>query len=232
MFKNRIFLVTFLISAAVHGAIFIQHSNLSIFSKNKIEEQKIEVSYLKEMQAAPQEKPAPPKADQPRLKIPAKITVDKSSLFPSIDKENMFKEIRKASMPDANFAKPAMVKPDVIAIKKKITLPAIKPSDIDLDKINNPTYISYYQIVREKIRRAAYQNYTRAETGEVYLTFVISNEGYLTEVRLVDEKSLASQYLKDTALKSVKDASPFPSFPKELNYPQLSFNVVISFEIE
>jgi TonB family protein len=232
MFKNRIFLVTFLISAAIHGAIFIQHSNLAIFSKNKNEQQKIEMSYLKETQATQREKPAPSKTDQSRLKMPPKITIDKSSLLPGVDKENMFKEIKKIGLPDSSFTKPAVIKPDVIAIKKKITLPPIKPTDVDLDKINNPTYISYYQIVREKIRRAAYQNYTRIETGEVYLTFIISNEGYLTEVRLVEEKSPASPYLKEIALQSIKDASPFPSFPKELNYPLLSFNVVISFEIE
>ena len=103
---------------------------------------------------------------------------------------------------------------------------------VDLDKINNPSYVSYYQIVREKIRRAAYQNYTHTDTGEVYVTFVISNDGYLKASRLVEEKTTAAAYLHDIALKSVKEASPFPNFPKELDYPELSFNVVISFEIE
>ena len=38
-------------------------------------------------------------------------------------------------------------------------------------------------------------------------------------------------YLRDIALRSIK-ASSFPNFPKELDYLQLTFNVVISFEIE
>ena len=125
------------------------------------------------------------------------------------------------------FTKPAFVKPDIIAVKKKITLPPI-----DLDKINNPSYISYYQIVREKIRRAAYQNYTRAEVGEAYLSFLISSDGSLKAMHLIEEKSSPSVYLKEISLRSIKEASPFPNFPKELDYPQLSFNVVISFEIE
>jgi len=32
-------------------------------------------------------------------------------------------------------------------------------------------------------------------------------------------------------LRSIKDANPFPPFPKDLNYPELTFNVVISFEV-
>ncbi len=99
-------------------------------------------------------------------------------------------------------------------------------------KIDNPSYISYYQTVREKIRRCAYQNYNRNEIGEVYISFIISNDGYIKSVRLINEKTTGNDYLKDTALRSVKDASPFPNFPKELDYPQLSFNIIISFEIE
>jgi len=34
------------------------------------------------------------------------------------------------------------------------------------------------------------------------------------------------------AEKSIFDASPFPAFPKDLDYPELSFNVIISFQIE
>ncbi|MEI6831501.1 MAG: energy transducer TonB, partial [Candidatus Omnitrophota bacterium] len=113
------------------------------------------------------------------------------------------------------------------AIKKKITLPAI-----EMAKINNPSYISYYQIVREKIRRSAYQNYTHSETGEVYISFIISNDGLIKGVRLVDERSSTNDYLRNIALRSVNDAAPFPNFPKELDYPQLSFNIIISFEIE
>jgi TonB family protein len=114
-----------------------------------------------------------------------------------------------------------------MAIKKRISLPAI-----EMAKIDNPSYISYYQIVREKIRRSAYQNYVHSETGEVYISFIISNDGYILGVHLVEEKTSANDYLKNVALRSVKEASPFPNFPKELDYPQLSFNIIISFEIE
>lgn len=218
MFSSRVFQITFLISIIAHGVILLQNSNLRLFSKNN-QEQKLEVRYLK-ADKKPEEKPKTATLKKEHfLKLPAKITENKKIPPPFIDKE--------ASLPESIFKKPVFIRPDIIAIRKKITLPPV-----DMDKINNPSYISYYQIVREKIRRAAYQNYTRTETGEAYLSFLVTREGNLKTVHLVEEKSSKSAYLQETALRSIKDASPFPAFPKELDYPHLSFNVVISFQIE
>ena len=125
------------------------------------------------------------------------------------------------------FNKPLFIKPELAGIKRKISLPAL-----DMDKISNPSYISYYQLVREKIKRATYQNYTGSETGEVVVSFVISSEGYIKDIRLVEDKSLSGAYLRETALRSIKEAAPFPKFPKGLDYPQLTFNLAITFEIE
>jgi len=227
---DRLLIGTFLVSTILHVAVLSQITSFSLLPSFNKKEAKIEVTYLK--QSVPQKKPALnirpilPKSE-PFLKLPAKIMVDNRVPLAYIDKEKLFDREKQLNLHDSMLIKPALVKPDVISIRKKITLPPV-----DLDKINNPSYVSYYQIVREKIRRAAYQNYTHTDTGEVYLTFVISNDGYLKEVRLVEEKSTAAGYLHEIALKSVKEASPFPDFPKELDYPELSFNVVISFEIE
>lgn len=217
MFSNKFFQFAFLISLLTHGIILWQNTRLNILPAQK-KEQNLEVSYLSK--SAPLKK-------EPFLKIPKEISAKKAAPPPFIDKEHIFKKTNREALPESTLIKPAFIKPDIIAIKKKVTLPPITT-----DKINNPSYISYYQIVREKIRRAAYQNYTRTETGEVYISFIISSNGYLEEVRLVEERSSPSPYLRGIALRSLKDASPFPKFPKELDYPQLSFNVVISFEIE
>lgn len=228
MDSKKTFLIAFVLSAIAHGVILFQNPNLdlNIFSKDK-KEPVMEVSYLK----PPQEnkelpKPAPVKRE-PFLKLPSKITAAKISPPPYIDKENIFKKSREISSSKFTFTKPVFSKPDIIAVKKKISMPPI-----DLDKIDNPSYISYYQIVREKIRRTAYQNYTSAEVGEVFLSFLIFADGSLKTVNLVEERSSPSPYLREIALRSIKEAAPFPNFPKELDYPQLSFNVVISFEIE
>ncbi len=249
MVSDRILRVTFVISLLTHGAILLQSPQLNPFSPPP-KEQTIKVRYLKKEELASKLIPKQPansssgkplSESDPFLKLDAKIGAGNKIPPPYIEGENVLKESKamldklknNGLLPDwqspkaLNFAKPTFTSLDLMAIKKKITLPAI-----EMAKIDNPSYISYYQIVREKIRRSAYQNYTHNQTGEVYISFIISNDGLIKGARLVEERSSANEYLKSTALRSVNDAAPFPNFPKELDYPQLSFNIVISFEIE
>ncbi|TRZ95124.1 hypothetical protein D4R78_04545 [bacterium] len=226
MFSDRVFLITLIFSLTFHGMILFYNPRLNIFDTNKSIE-KLEVNYIK---APPKDKEItakPSQKQEPFLRTPAKILAEHRSPPPFTEKEKIFKPKRKINPEDLGFTKPSLIKTEIVAIKKRITLPSI-----DMNKTNNPSYISYYQIVREKIKRSAYRNYTRTEVGEIYLSFIISRDGLLRDVRLNEEKSALSLYLREVALKSLDNASPFPNFPKELNYPQLSFNVAISFEIE
>jgi len=226
MFSNKVFAIALILSIITHGVILFHNPNLNIFPKDK-KEPILELSYVKSPQETIEYPKTTPPKKEPFLKFPSRITANKTNPPPYIDRESIFRKIKEIISQKYIFTKPALVKLDIIAVKKKITLPPI-----NLDKIDNPSYISYYQIVREKIRRAAYQNYTRAEVGEAYLSFLIFSDGSLKAVQLIEEKSSPSTYLKEAALRSIKEASPFPNFPKELDYPHLSFNVVISFEIE
>ena len=238
---DRLLINTFFISLLIHGLIILQNPVTNSITPKK--EHKLEISYskIKPEEKKPQErkndalkpstgKPSSskPSGQEPFLQLNSFIASGKNIPPPPyIDREKVF---ARSSMPvskSANFTKPAFLTVDSLAIKRKITLPPI-----DMGKIDNPAYISYYQIVREKIRRSAFQNYTRGETGEVYISFVISRDGYLKDVRLVEEKSVRSVYLRGVALKSISDVVPLPDFPKDLDYAQLSFNIVISFEAE
>jgi TonB family protein len=210
---NNLFKVSLLISIIVHSAILFRNPNFNLKSLNK-KETKLEVSYIKPKAEPEKEIKLEKTAKEKFLKLPPKIRIEKRIPPPFTYSKSI-------------FDKPASIKPDIIAIKKKITLPPI-----DMAKNKDPLYISYYQTVREKIKRAAYQNYTGNEIGEVTVSFVISSEGYLKDLRIIPEKSHSSQYLKEITLKSIRDASPFPNFPKELDFPQLSFNLAITFEIE
>jgi len=209
--------------------LFFQPNLNPTVSKDKENKQQIEVSYIKkDPKEAPKPLKSPPlKKDPLLLRLPPQITADKKFPPPFIEKGDAPNAGNKAVSSPVFLRKPQFTKPDIIAIKKKITLPPI-----GVDKNTSPSYISYYQLVREKIKRTAYQNYAREEAGEVYLTFVILANGTLEDVRLVKEKSSSSLYLQSIALRSVREAASFPAFPKELPYPKLSFNTVISFEIE
>ena len=249
MHSERLLSRMFVISLLIHGIIILPRANFNPFvPKPKLQE--IAVRYIKEN---PQIRPVPanlsptdrqkllPKSES-FLKLDAKMIADrKRAPLPYVEQQNSNSGSKKIigrsterSLPlsqkgekPASLAKPTFINSELLAIKKKISLPPI-----EMAKIDNPSYISYYQIVREKIRRSAYQNYTHNETGEVYASFIISNDGEIRDVRIAAEKTNANKYLQSIALRSIQDASPLPNFPKELDYPQLSFNIIISFEIE
>lgn len=234
MVSNRLLRNALIISISVHGAILLQSANLNPFLPAP-KEQDIQVRYIKER---PQDKSisrVSQKLNQPKsfsrsdpfLRLDSKIIAGNKVPPPYIEQSKPYKPQEALLNTPLGIPKPTFASSDLIAIKRKIALPPI-----EMAKIDNPSYISYYQIVREKIRRSAYQNYTHNETGEVYISFIISYDGYIKGVRLIEDKTSASDYLKNIALKSVRSASPFPNFPKELDYPQLSFNIIISFEIE
>jgi TonB family protein len=91
-------------------------------------------------------------------------------------------------------------------------------------------YISYYSLLRERVRRRLKENYRNyAKEGDVYLTFGLSADGTLLTLNIDDARSSADIVLRDMALKSLKEASPFPRFPKGLTVPKMSFSVLISF---
>lgn len=237
MLENKVLRITLLASVIIHAAILLQNPNFNFFAKLP-KSNRLELSYVREI---PQEKKEVIKEEQPRGVLRktilssvsgSKATVRKINPPPFIDREQIFKKItaNPAAGPDfakPDFAKPILMKPEAAAGKKVVNMPPL-----DLEKIDNPSYVSYYEIVRAKIRRSAYQRYSKTETGEVYLSFIITKEGFLKEIKLMEERSSTDLYLREIAMRSIQDASPFPVFPKELDYPQLSFNVVISFEVE
>jgi TonB family protein len=262
MNSKRLLRITLTISILIHGMIILPRANFNPFTpapKNQtIEVRYIKKDLQLKLQQIPSEfikQDLMPKPE-PFLRLDSKIIVGNrraplpyvepadtsvgTKVAPNRSENNTlandsaqahglpsFGQSQAENNKTLEFSKPIFTNPEMTAFKKKISLPAI-----EMAKIDNPSYISYYQIVREKIRRSAYQNYTHNETGEVYVSFIISNDGYLKDVHLVEEKTTVNDYLKDIALRSIRDASPFPNFPKELDYPQLSFNIIISFEIE
>ncbi len=172
--------------------------------------------------------------DDPSRKLPPKVTMQPVAPPPfegdpavASSGERAGRLRRVLPFSEAEFSKPAFSRTDIISVKKKITLPPV-----DIEKIKNPEYIQYYQLVREKIRRAAYHNYSLTDQGSIFMSFVISHNGSIQDVRFIPERSTGNEYLKGVALKSIYDAAPFPDFPRRLDYQQLSFNVVISFETE
>nr|MBU1328026.1 hypothetical protein [Candidatus Omnitrophota bacterium] len=102
------------------------------------------------------------------------------------------------------------------------------------DDAKKATYIGYYRLVREKIRYYADKNYIKersASEGEIFLSFVVTSKGELLHIMIIDRRSTNGSLLRNIAIDSIKDASPFPAFPQGMNQYQITFNVIISFEL-
>jgi len=230
MFSSRLLKGTLLVSFCVHGLIILQLPLFNPFLAER-RERKIEITYLRKV---PEKKltfksgyPQPAAKYDPFLNLDAKIGLNKNISPPAIDREDVFKGTKSILPKTDDLSKPAFFSSDTISIKRVVVLPPL-----NIDKIKNPSYLSYYQVVHEKIRRAGCRIYAGNEAGEVNISFIISREGNLTDVKLDTDKSVNNRRLRNIALKSLKDASPFPHFPRELDYLQIPFNITISFEAE
>ena len=97
-------------------------------------------------------------------------------------------------------------------------------TDIEYESPEN-----YYRMVRDRVIRYAGRYYPRSGVyGDVYISFSLSSDGALTgEPRIL---AAADESLKILAVKSVKDAAPFPVFPRAIPESVETFNIVISYK--
>lgn len=117
---------------------------------------------------------------------------------------------------------------------KKAVKPSAEPSQELASKQaqirSTQDYINYYQLLREKIRRSLKNRYKQYhKEGEVALRFSLASDGALVSCDVDTARSTDDATLRSIARQSVRDSSPFPGFPKALNVPNMSFELVISF---
>ena len=106
---------------------------------------------------------------------------------------------------------------------------SIRP--IKSEKINNPVYAAYNEMVRDRIEQKANDNYDKLEKGSVYLTFLLDAQGVLVAAQIIPEKTDASPHLQELAMKSLREASPFPAFLKGMNLSEYPFNIEIQYQV-
>jgi TonB family protein len=102
---------------------------------------------------------------------------------------------------------------------------------IKSEKINNPVYAAYNEMVRERIKEKVYANYDKIQRGTVYLTFLLNEQGVLKAARIIPEKTDASEHLQEIAMRSLREASPFPPFLKGMNLTEYPFNIEIQYQV-
>ena len=113
-----------------------------------------------------------------------------------------------------------------------------QPSEaIDLSNLtqlssDSVAYVDYFRFLRERIRWAALRNYPQRNVeGEVYLSFTLTANGQVAEARIIEGRSTPDPGLRTASLESLREAAPFPAFPNTLNRPQMTFRIVIVYEV-
>ena len=216
MFKDKTFQVALFVSFLLHVVALYRLPQINVNIHKSVKQMEVTYHQLKNL---PRE-----------LRVSTKkIESDKQ-----IDKIHIVKAPRSISsfFKDKFQMKNFKLIQNKPKIAKQVTAPKKRIISSKLEsKMDNPLYKTYYEKIRDKIKKQAYKNYTKFEEGEVYLSFIISSDGLLKDTNLFKDKSSANDFLQDIALSSVKKAAPYPEFPPDLNFPQLSFNVIISFEL-
>lgn len=201
-----------LLSILIHFSIFSSFFLIPFAQKNNKEIK--ETKEIKEIEILPEE-------PEKRKKITKQHQLIEKDPLPY--QENILDKLL-----DIGKSKPSLekVKPSPKQTGNLFAPNALKKENLQ----KSAAYMNYYRIVREKIRKTAYQSYKGRDQGKVYLNFNITKDGSLQAVRF-GQKSASNIDLKTIALGSIKKSAPFPAFPKELRkFSQLQFNISIYFK--
>lgn len=145
-------------------------------------------------------------------------------------------KFNEAIRPDIELNKPIEMKAAVKTGREDVKEAQVKDEARENAKRqarirSSKDYINYFQLLREKIRQKLRSNYMDYQNeGDISLAFVLNSNGSLSTVEVDSKSSSQDMTLKSIAVESVKEAAPFPSFPKALSYPRMSFNLDISFK--
>ena len=223
--EDKIFNLSLAVSALMHAFLFISLLFSNAFVQKDLKQRDIQIVYpsaIKDVRVA-QQKPVMPKSIQeekwaPTPKVLAK-RLEGGTALGDLAKQPAKMDLQKM--------KPAAL--GAFTEKREISVPVLKS-----EKITNPKYLDYNDRLRAKIQARAYSyiDDPAFQNGDVYLTFVLQSDGQLKQIKIIDSKTHANEYLRSVGLRSIKESNPFPAFPKDLSYPELSFNVVISFEVK
>ena len=208
--------IALIISVIFHSVIFFAWPSLKVFFPKR--PQKIsEITYYRIVQSRPMR------------------AIKQSPQQQQLRKINQVKKSESTIQTPAEKEKPKNLPPKQEELTKKEPASPVKqdlvipPVPAGVEKM--PAYLDYVQAVREKIKRVANLRYKRLyAVGDVMLNFVLTSDGNLRILRIVDERSVYDQRLRDVAEAAIKEAAPFDQFPADLEFRELSFSVVISFQ--
>ncbi len=214
---DKLFKKALLVSLLIHLVIFLRLPNIDLEQKEQKELKPLKVNYIKI---------APKKIFTEETLVKNKNMIQSKSLVQTNKNVNQIDlKSERFNVSQTNLSKPIKSLDNAKTLSKSVSL-----AEIENIQENLPGYKDYYHSIRSKIKKAAYDNYSVSDVGEIHIYFIVKNDGTLVDFRIKDSLSSDSASLRNIAILSLQDASPFPNFPKELTTEILSFNVIISFE--
>lgn len=232
--EKRLFVAGFMLSLLIHAvtmAFLSLSSSDAVFFRRPFKP--FEITY-RDLTSPPKNKTAAFK-DLDVVRDPAshqkqriKVLAREGGMFAAIGER--IKDISKLGG-TLRWAREKTAAIRTLDVGKKITLSPFKA-----EKITNPQYLTYtsdmYAAMSRDIKRRAYAyvHHPDYENGEVYLTFVLASSGMLQRIKIIEDKTFANAYLRDVALRSIRESNPFPPFPEGFDYPEFTFHLLISFQ--
>jgi len=211
----------FFISLAVHTVFLCSSLFHPLLPPHKSRSQGVEISYKPQ----PEQK----KVDVRERPIKPSQRLDLKSTPLSSSEGTIPLKLAKEQRETLNNFMAYERKPEQIRSVPMAHRVSITP--IRSDKINNPAYAAYNEMVRSRIEVKVYENYRKMEAGSVYLTFIIASDGSLKAAQVINEKTSATDNLKYISLKSLRD-SQFPPFLKGMTLPEYSFNIEVQYKVQ
>ena len=224
--KNNFFKQAIIISLIVHISILMAVS-FSLKKERPEIEKKIEIIYRNRNNRTREERII--QQQEQRYKQERKEDIDqidireeKEEIF-QMDQDIINDNIYERGIEELDKIREEL-KEEIINKNRKIII-----SEIKVNEIKNKVYLEYNDKIRDKIKQKVYENTRDLELqkGKVYITFVLTKDGYLQRMQLNDRETKASEVLIQRSKKSVQQASPYDPFIKEMPYPELTFNVLI-----
>jgi len=213
----------FVISAIIHAGLFAPFYNQRLLRQELEKKNTVVVDYivLKEIATSltTNKEVVLKRHETPQIDIQKEVAV-KPQPAPQVKVDN-----RKSAKSGKLKERAKSNKMD--AVRDSSKEPANKEAQLKQDR----DYVNYYQLIREKIRsrlKDNYQYYNRE--GEVYLSFVLTQNGSLLSYAIDRSKSTQDEVLLHITATSLKAISPFPALPRSLSMSKMSFNIMISFK--
>lgn len=108
---------------------------------------------------------------------------------------------------------------------------------VDLSEVASTAHVpeavlDYYNAIREEIRKKAFYYKPRLRGyASVTVLFTLSSDGMLQALEIDEASSVGTKIFRESALRSVKYAAPFPPFPPELKDDRITFSITIEFDL-